>query len=129
MLTVKGLNKSFGENEILKKIDMKIEKGKVIAILGPSGSGKTTLLRCLNALEIPNRGELAFDNFSIDFSKKVKQADILKLRRKSGMVFQAYHLFPHRTALENVMEALFRCKNGTKRKSEKKRFSFLIKSD
>ncbi len=58
MLTVKGLNKSFGENEILKKIDMKIEKGKVIAILGPSGSGKTTLLRCLNALEIPNRGEL-----------------------------------------------------------------------
>lgn len=69
MLTVKGLNKSFGENEILKKIDMKIEKGKVIAILGPSGSGKTTLLRCLNALEIPNRGELSFDDFSIDFSK------------------------------------------------------------
>lgn len=77
MLTVKGLNKSFGENEILKKIDMKIKKGKVIAILGPSGSGKTTLLRCLNALEIPNRGELAFDDFSIDFSKKVKQTDIL----------------------------------------------------
>lgn len=108
---------------------MKIEKGKVIAILGPSGSGKTTLLRCLNALEIPNRGELAFDDFSIDFSKKVKQADILKLRRKSGMVFQAYHLFPHRTALENVMEGPVQVQNGTKRKSEKKRFSFLIKSD
>lgn len=75
MLSVKGLNKSFGQNEILKKIDMEIEKGKVIAILGPSGSGKTTLLRCLNALEIPNRGELAFSDFSIDFSKKVKQAD------------------------------------------------------
>lgn len=127
MLTVKGLNKSFGENEILKKIDMKIEKGKVIAILGPSGSGKTTLLRCLNALEIPNRGELAFDDFSIDFSKKVKQADILKLRRKSGMVFQAYHLFPHRTALENVMEGPVQVQKRNKEEVRKEAIQLLDK--
>lgn len=73
MLAIKGLNKSFGENEILKKIDLNIEKGKVIAILGPSGSGKTTLLRCLNALEIPNRGILSFDDFTIDFSKNISR--------------------------------------------------------
>lgn len=104
MLTVKGLKKSFGENEILKSIDFSINKGQVVAILGPSGSGKTTMLRCLNALEIPNGGSFTFDDFLIDFSKKNKSADLLKLRRKSGMVFQDYHLFPHRTVLENVME-------------------------
>lgn len=127
MLSVKGLNKSFGQNEILKKIDMEIEKGKVIAVLGPSGSGKTTLLRCLNALEIPNRGELAFSDFSIDFSKKVKQADILRLRRKSGMVFQAYHLFPHRTALENVMEGPVQVQKRDKEQVRKEAMELLEK--
>lgn len=73
MLTVKGLNKSFGENEILKSIDFTINKGQVVAILGPSGSGKTTMLRCLNALEIPNAGSFTFDDFSIDFSKKINK--------------------------------------------------------
>ncbi|CAM5488887.1 hypothetical protein BSAF29S_05440 [Bacillus safensis subsp. safensis] len=92
-LTVKGLKKSFVENEILKSIDFSINKGQVVAI-GRSGSGKTTMLRCLNALEIPNGGSFTFDDFSIDFSKKNKSADLLKLRRKSGMVFQDYHLFP-----------------------------------
>lgn len=73
MLTVKGLKKSFGENEILKSIDFSINKGQVVAILGPSGSGKTTMLRCLNALEIPNGGSFTFDDFSIDFTKKINQ--------------------------------------------------------
>ncbi|MEC1907590.1 amino acid ABC transporter ATP-binding protein, partial [Bacillus velezensis] len=90
-------------------------------------SGKTTLLRCLNALEIPNRGELAFSDFAIDFSKKVKQADILRLRRKSGMVFQAYHLFPHRTALENVMEGPVQVQKRDKEQVRKEAMELLEK--
>lgn len=127
MLTVKGLNKSFGENEILKSIDFTINKGQVVAILGPSGSGKTTMLRCLNALEIPNAGSFTFDDFSIDFSKKNKQADLLKLRRKSGMVFQDYHLFPHRTVLENVMEGPVQVQRRPKEEVRKEAIQLLQK--
>jgi L-cystine transport system ATP-binding protein len=104
MFEVKGLKKTFGNNTVLKSIDMQVDKGKVIAILGPSGSGKTTLLRCLNALEIPDEGIVGFDDHKVDFSQKVKQQELIQLRRKSGMVFQSYNLFPHRTVLENIME-------------------------
>ncbi|KIL52100.1 amino acid ABC transporter ATP-binding protein [Jeotgalibacillus soli] len=105
LLSVKGLHKSFGDLEVLKGIDVEIEKGSVLAIIGPSGSGKTTLLRCLNALEMPNSGTFEFhDGFSLDFDKKLSKKELLTLRRKSGMVFQSYNLFPHKTALENVME-------------------------
>ncbi|WP_026571496.1 amino acid ABC transporter ATP-binding protein [Sediminibacillus terrae] len=104
-LSIKGLSKSFGELEVLKDIDVSVEKGKVLTIMGPSGSGKTTLLRCLNALEEPTGGDFTFaDGFSLDFGKKVSKQDWLRLRRKSGMVFQSYNLFPHKTALENVTE-------------------------
>jgi len=105
LVTVKNLHKSFGELDVLKGIDLSIEKGSVVAIIGPSGSGKTTMLRCLNALEMPTKGTLQFqDDFTIDFDKAPSKKDILTLRRKSGMVFQSYNLFPHKTALENVME-------------------------
>ncbi|MEW9502315.1 amino acid ABC transporter ATP-binding protein [Jeotgalibacillus marinus] len=105
LISVKDLHKSFGELEVLKGMDIEIEKGNVIAIIGPSGSGKTTLLRCLNALEMPNRGSFHFhDGFDVSFNKNPSKNDILRLRRKSGMVFQSYNLFPHKTALENVME-------------------------
>ena len=127
MLTVKGLNKSFGENEILKSIDFTINKGQVVAILGPSGSGKTTMLRCLNALEIPNAGSFTFDDFSIDFSQKNKQPDLVKLRRKSGMVFQDYHLFPHRTVLENVMEGPVQVQRRPKEEVRKEAIQLLQK--
>ncbi|SDM91668.1 amino acid ABC transporter ATP-binding protein [Sediminibacillus halophilus] len=104
-LSIKGLSKSFGELEVLKDIEVNVEKGKVLTIMGPSGSGKTTLLRCLNALEEPSGGVFTFeDGFSLDFDKKVSKQDWLRLRRKSGMVFQSYNLFPHKTALENVTE-------------------------
>lgn len=105
MIEIKNIHKTFGENTILRGIDLSIEKGQVVVILGPSGSGKTTFLRCLNALEMPEQGSIHFeDNLSINFAN-INKKEILTLRRKSGMVFQNYNLFPHKTALENVMEA------------------------
>ncbi|WP_099352564.1 amino acid ABC transporter ATP-binding protein [Fredinandcohnia onubensis] len=104
-LSVKGLAKSFGENEVLKDIDLEINKGEVVSIIGPSGSGKTTMLRCFNGLEQPDKGFFQFeDGLSINFAGKLRKQDIIRLSRKSGMVFQSYNLFPHKTALQNVME-------------------------
>ena len=107
MIKVRNIHKAFGDNPILRGIDLTVAKGQVVVILGPSGSGKTTLLRCLNGLELPQQGSIDFDGAAplhIDFSRKISKADMLALRRKSGMVFQQYNLFPHETALENVME-------------------------
>ena len=91
MLKVTNIQKSFNGHHVLKGIDFEINKGEVVAILGPSGSGKTTFLRCLNLLERPEKGVLAFTDGSltIDFSKKISKADELKLRRRSSMVFQS----------------------------------------
>ncbi|WP_150538547.1 amino acid ABC transporter ATP-binding protein [Actinobacillus vicugnae] len=107
MIKISNIHKTFGDNTILRGIDLEIKKGQVVVILGPSGSGKTTFLRCLNALEMPEQGSITFDGLaplSVDFSVKNVKKQILALRRKSGMVFQNYNLFPHKTALENVME-------------------------
>ncbi|MDG5472902.1 amino acid ABC transporter ATP-binding protein [Jeotgalibacillus sp. ET6] len=105
MLSVENLHKSFGEMNVLKGIDLSIEKGSVVAIIGPSGSGKTTMLRCFNALEMPDKGTIQFEqDFKLSFDKAPSKKEILQLRRKSGMVFQSYNLFPHKTAIENVME-------------------------
>ncbi|AGZ81637.1 amino acid ABC transporter ATP-binding protein [Campylobacter fetus] len=108
MLDIKNLNKFIKNNHILKDISFHVDTGDILAIIGPSGSGKTTLLRCLNYLEMPNNGTLGFcdGSFNLDFSKHIDKKDILKLRRKMGMVFQSYNLFPHKTALENVTEGL-----------------------
>ncbi|MBP6495411.1 MAG: amino acid ABC transporter ATP-binding protein [Psychrobacter sp.] len=105
MIKVINIHKAFGSNQVLKGIDLTINKGKVVVILGPSGSGKTTFLRCLNALEIPDQGVIAFDDGSltVDFATKPKKKTLLALQRKSGMVFQSYNLFPHKSALENLM--------------------------
>ncbi|WP_296243528.1 MULTISPECIES: amino acid ABC transporter ATP-binding protein [unclassified Psychrobacter] len=105
MIQVSNIHKAFGSNPVLKGIDLSIEKGKVVVILGPSGSGKTTFLRCLNALEIPDQGVIAFDDGSltVDFATKPKKKTLLALQRKSGMVFQSYNLFPHKSAIENLM--------------------------
>ena len=105
MIKVTNIHKAFGSNQVLKGIDLTINKGKVVVILGPSGSGKTTFLRCLNALEIPDQGVIAFDDGSltVDFATKPKKKTLLALQRKSGMVFQSYNLFPHKSALENLM--------------------------
>ena len=104
-LSINGLAKAFGDNQVLKDISLEFDRGQVITVIGPSGSGKTTLLRCLNALEVPDKGIFTFqDGFTMNFEEKYSKQDVLKLRRKSGMVFQSYNLFPHKTALENITE-------------------------
>lgn len=105
MIEISNLHKKFGKNEVLKGIDIQINRGDVISILGPSGSGKTTLLRCLNYLERPDEGIITIDDVMID-ANKVHKKDIYHLRKKSAMVFQSYNLFQHKTVLENVMEGL-----------------------
>lgn len=104
MLALKNIHKSFNDHEVLKGIDLDINKGDVVTIIGPSGTGKTTLLRCVNYLEKPDEGEIAFTDFQLN-CRSVKKKDILRLRRKTAMVFQQYNLFKNKTAIENVMEA------------------------
>jgi cystine transport system ATP-binding protein len=106
MIEVRKLTKQFRGQEVLKGIDLSVAAGEVVAIIGPSGSGKTTLLRCLNLLEIPNGGTIRVGDIEIDASRPLKpqQGLIRKLRQHVGFVFQNFNLFPHRTALENVIE-------------------------
>jgi cystine transport system ATP-binding protein len=107
MIRISNLHKAFGSNEVLKGIDLAMEKGQTTVIIGPSGSGKTTLLRCLNLLEFPNQGELTIDQMKLKFGKEEKPLrtkEVTSFRQQTGMVFQNYNLFPHKTALENVME-------------------------
>lgn len=105
MLEVLDIHKKFDNIEVLKGVDVKVEKGDVIAILGPSGSGKTTLLRCINFLESAERGTMIFDGEEYSFGK-VKRKDIAAIRRKTAFVFQNYNLFLNKTALQNVTEGL-----------------------
>ena len=88
-----ALTKSFGDNTVLKHIDLTVEKGEVVVIIGPSGSGKTTFLRCLNVLETPNAGNIRIGNKELNFSQKVTKKDIVNLRTQTGMVFQHHNLF------------------------------------
>ncbi len=103
MIRIRGLRKSFGTAEVLKGIDLDVDKGSVIAILGPSGSGKSTLLRSINLLERPQAGTLEMGGVLIDYGS-VHKRDAREIRRKTAMVFQSYNLFTHMTALENVIE-------------------------
>ncbi|KAB2332850.1 amino acid ABC transporter ATP-binding protein [Bacillus mesophilum] len=114
MITLKGLHKKFDELEVLKGIDLQVERGKVVVVIGPSGSGKTTLLRCINVLETPTAGEISIDNQTLDFTESVSKKAISSFRRLTGMVFQSYNLFPHMTALGNVMEGPLTVKGESK---------------
>ncbi|AST90776.1 MULTISPECIES: amino acid ABC transporter ATP-binding protein [Sutcliffiella] len=114
MISVKGLYKQFDDLQVLKDINIDIEQGKVVVVIGPSGSGKTTLLRCLNVLETPTSGAVAIGDQQLDFSQKVDRKAIANFRRLTGMVFQNYNLFPHMTALQNVMEGPITVKKEAK---------------
>lgn len=116
MIEVKDLHKSFGDNEVLKGINFKINDGDVIAILGSSGGGKTTILRCINFLAKADKGTLVFDGKEYDLAN-MKKSDIAALRMKTGFVFQNYNLFLNKTALENVMEGLITVRKMDKTKA------------
>ena len=98
MINVKQLSKSFGDNEVLKSIDLTVKEGEVVVIIGPSGSGKSTILRCLNLLEEPTSGEIFFEGQNIT----APDSNIDQIRQKMGMVFQSFNLFPHISVLENL---------------------------
>lgn len=105
MLEMKNVHKAFGSNEVLKGVDIKVDKGDIIVILGPSGSGKTTFLRCINFLEKADKGTLTFDHIDTELHN-ASHKTINKVRKKTAFVFQNYNLFANKTALENVTEGL-----------------------
>ncbi|ELH4809911.1 arginine ABC transporter ATP-binding protein ArtP [Vibrio vulnificus] len=107
-IQVKSVNKSYGSNQILHNISFKCAKGETLVLLGPSGAGKSSLLRVLNLLESADNGQLTIANQAFDFASSPSEADGLLLRRKVGMVFQQYNLWPHLTVIENLIEAPIR---------------------
>ncbi|MFY0542571.1 amino acid ABC transporter ATP-binding protein [Brevibacillus sp. H7] len=127
MITITDVHKRFGDLHVLRGVSLQVEKGKVVVIIGPSGSGKTTLLRCLNVLEIPSQGSVRIGEVVLDFSKKVEKSQIARLRKQTGMVFQSYNLFPHMTALENVMEGPVTVKKESPSVARAKAISLLTK--
>ncbi|MET9169192.1 amino acid ABC transporter ATP-binding protein, partial [Streptomyces cellulosae] len=111
MVKAEGVHKSFGGVQVLKGIDLEVKKGEVFCLIGPSGSGKSTFLRCINHLEKINAGRLYVDGELVGYRQKgdklyeLKDSEVAQQRRDIGMVFQRFNLFPHMTAVENVMEA------------------------
>ncbi|WP_110113846.1 amino acid ABC transporter ATP-binding protein [Bacillus sp. CGMCC 1.16541] len=127
MIKITNLHKSFDQLQVLKGIDIEIEKGKVVVVIGPSGSGKTTFLRCLNVLEMPTSGSVEIDKQVLKFDERVTKKQVISFRRLTGMVFQSYNLFPHMTAIENVMEGPVMVKGTSKAEARKKAESLLNK--
>ena len=122
MIQIQQLSKSFHELEVLKNINLQVNAGEVVSILGPSGSGKSTLLRCLNGLEDMTHGRIEVAGNVIDSgqSKKEQSKAIRQIRLHTGMVFQQFNLYPHKTVLENVTEALLIVRKWSKAKAVEK---------
>lgn len=123
IISIKGLHKYFGENEVLKGIDLDIQKGEVVVIIGPSGSGKSTLLRTMNLLEEPTKGQITFEG--VDITDKTN--DIFKMREKMGMVFQQFNLFPNMNVLDNITLSPVKTRGVSKKEAEQKAYALLDK--
>ena len=126
MIELKNLKKSFGALQVLKGIDLTVNKGDVISVIGPSGSGKTTLLRCMNFLEKADEGELNFDGRIYDL-KTIHRRDIYEIRKQTGFVFQNYNLFRNKNVLQNVSEGLIVARRMKKAEAEKTALEMLKK--
>ncbi len=121
MINVKNLHKNFGKIEVLKGVDINIEKGECVVVIGPSGSGKSTFLRCINRLEEPSSGDILIEDVNV----MDKATDIDMLRREVGMVFQHFNLFPHLTILENITLAPVKHKLMSEEDAKKKAYELL----
>ncbi len=126
MLEIRNLRKAFGPLQVLKGIDLDVNKGDVVAILGSSGSGKTTMLRCLNFLERADAGTMDFDGRRIELHRAT-HAEVNALRRRTGFVFQNYNLFANKTALQNVTEGLIIARKMPRRTAEELAHAQLVK--
>ena len=123
MIDVKNLHKAFGDHEVLNGVNEHIEKGEKVVVIGPSGSGKSTFLRCLNLLEEPTSGEIIFEGQNITS----KQTDINLVRRRMGMVFQQFNLFPHLTVKENIKLAPVKLKIMGDEEADKRALELLAR--
>lgn len=123
MIEISNLSKSFGKLEVLKNINLRVEEKEVVVLIGASGSGKSTLLRCLNFLEVAERGDIIIDSENIDLAK----TNLNKVREKVGMVFQHFNLFPHKTVIENITEAPIFVRKETKEAASLKALALLKK--
>ena len=120
ILEIKHLTKSFGDNEVLKDINMTVNRGQVVSVIGPSGSGKSTLLRCATTLEKADGGEISYDGITmIKDGKYADKNSMKKIKQKFGLVFQSFNLFPHMSILKNITEAPV-CVLGIKKEQAEK---------
>jgi L-cystine transport system ATP-binding protein len=129
MIELSHIRKNFGDLQVIDDVSLKVNEGSVTALVGPSGGGKSTLLRCINLLEIPTSGTIRMGDAAIEFApgRKIGWDAIQKIRRQTGMVFQNFQLFPHRTALENVMEGLVTVLKWPREKAEGRARELLTK--
>ena len=126
-LEIQGLGKRFGGTDILHDVDLALEQGQILSLIGPSGEGKTTLLRCLNFLETPDRGIIRLKGETLFDAAEMRLRRLKPSRRAFGLVFQAFHLFPQYTVLENVMLAPTLAKRGTRAELEQKAMDLIEK--
>lgn len=119
-----NIHKKFGKNEVIKGVDLEINKGEVISIIGPSGTGKSTLLRCINSLEIADQGQIQIEELNINLNKISKHEKSF-LRRNTAMVFQGFYLFNNKTVISNITEGLIVVKKMNKDKAQEKALNIL----
>ncbi|EEA00807.1 ABC transporter related [Burkholderia sp. H160] len=129
MIKLQKIDKSFGAQLVLSSVDLTLAPGNVTALIGPSGSGKSTLLRCVNLLEIPDSGVLELGDQRLEFRPDQKPArdQLLAIRRRTGMVFQNFQLFPHLTVIQNVMEGLLTVQKWDKERARERARALLTK--